>query len=291
MKFSEFIKNPISKEPHLLLIGHPVSHSVSPIMHNLALREYHLDITYVAVDVHEHEIASLVAHFNSETFLGANITLPYKKTLFDAVDEHTDLALEMGVINCIQKSDHKLIGHNTDSYGFVTPLLLKGYTHLESALIFGFGGAAQAVIHGLQTLGCNNIFVVSRNYDKNENESHVNLISYDEWTEYVDEVEIIINTTPLGMYPNTQTSPVQDEYSIYLRDKLCYDIVYNPRQTKFLEQASKQGAMCIGGLPMLVHQAARSFELWTNQPFPVQRVEDQLSHVFPAHIHTSKEPK
>lgn len=289
MKFSEFISDPISQAKHLMLIGHPVSHSVSPIMHNLALREYNLDISYVAVDVEAHELSSLIAHFNSDSFLGANITLPYKQTLFDAVDQHSDLANEMGVINCIQKTSHALIGHNTDSYGFIKPLQLKGYDHLDSALIFGFGGAAQAVIHGLEQLGCDTIYVVSRNIDKHENDSAINLISYDEWPEYADEVEIIVNTTPLGMHPNIDASPVQEENSIYLRDSLCYDIVYNPRQTKFLEQAKNAGATCMDGLPMLIYQAARSFELWTGKSFPVQHVEEHLSHVFPAHISSPKE--
>ncbi|MGA0246968.1 MAG: shikimate dehydrogenase [Schleiferiaceae bacterium] len=290
MKFSEFIKDPVSRAKHLMLIGHPVSHSVSPIMHNLALREYNLDISYVAVDVEIHELPSLIAHFNSDSFLGANITLPYKQTLFDAVDQHSDLANEMGVINCIQKTSHALIGHNTDSYGFIKPLQLKGYDHLDSALIFGFGGAAQAVIHGLEQLGCDTIYVVSRNIDKHENDSAINLISYDEWPEYAEEVEIIVNTTPLGMHPNIDASPVQEENSIYLRDSLCYDIVYNPRQTKFLEQAKNAGATCMDGLPMLIYQAARSFELWTGKLFPVQLVEEHLNHVFPAHISSPKKP-
>ena len=140
MKFSEFLLDPVSSRDHLLLIGNPVSHSVSPIMHNLAIHHHALDLQYVAVEVLYQELPSLIAHFNSVHFKGGNITLPYKETLLSAVDRHSDLAEDMQVINCIQKIDHEIIGHNTDSYGFVQPLRDLGLIKLDSALIFGYGG-------------------------------------------------------------------------------------------------------------------------------------------------------
>lgn len=281
MKFSEFLRNPISSRNHLLLVGNPVSHSISPIIHNLAINHHGLDMEYIAVEVLDHEIPSLVAHFNSVHFKGANITIPYKQTLYDAVDRHSDSARSMQVINCIQKIDNELIGHNTDSYGFVQPLKDAGLTKLNTALIFGFGGATKAIIHGLRELGVDECWVVSRNPDRVKNDLPINLISYVEWMDYAVEVELIVNTTPLGMHPNTGHSPVDEQFTEFLDNSICYDIVYNPQKTKFLRQAELQDCTIIGGLPMLIYQAARSFEIWTEKSFPMPKIKEHLTHVFP----------
>jgi len=281
MKFSEFLLDPVSSRDHLLLIGNPVSHSVSPIMHNLAIQHHALDLQYVAIEVLVQELPSLIAHFNSVHFKGANITLPYKETLFSAVDRHSDLAEDMQVINCIQKIGHELIGHNTDSYGFVQPLKDLGLIKLDSALIFGYGGATKAVIHGLREIGVDELWVVSRNPEQLKNDLPINLISYDEWVDYAVDVDLIVNTTPLGMQPNIEQSPVDAQFAEYLADSICYDIVYNPQNTTFLRQAAQYNCTTIGGLPMLIYQAARSFELWTDHSFPMSKIKEHLAHVFP----------
>ena len=122
MTFSQFKVSPKSNSPHYLLIGNPVSHSVSPLMHNTALKHYEIEVEYHAVAVSMSDIPSLLAHFNNDNFLGANITIPHKENFFDAVDELTVEAKDIGAINTIIKRDGKLIGHNTDAYGFKVPL-------------------------------------------------------------------------------------------------------------------------------------------------------------------------
>ena len=282
MKFSEFLRDPISSRDHLLLIGNPISHSISPIMHNLAIDHHSLDLEYVAVDIFNDELPNLFSHFNSTNFKGANITLPYKEILFNSVDRHSDLAKSMKVINCIQKVDQELIGHNTDSFGFVEPLRDLGIMKINSVLIFGFGGATKAVIHGLRDLGMDKCWGVSRNPERLKNDLTINFISYDEWIEYAVDVDLIVNTTPLGMYPNSENSPVDAKFTEFLADSICYDIVYNPQKTTFLRQAEQQNCTTISGLPMLIYQASRSFELWTGQTFPMSKIKEYLDNVFPA---------
>ncbi len=282
MKFSEFLRDPISLRDHILLIGNPVSHSISPIMHNLAIEHHALDLEYVAIEVQIDELPSLIAHFNSINFKGANITFPYKETLFKLIDWHSDLAKSIQAINCIQKLGQELVGHNTDSFGFVEPLRDLGLKKLNSVLIFGFGGATKAVIHGLRDLGMNECWVVSRKPERLQNDLPINLISYDEWVEYAVKVDLIVNTTPLGMHPNSENSPVDAKFTEFLADSICYDIVYNPQKTTFLRQAEQHNCVTISGLPMLIYQASRSFELWTGQTFPMFKIKEYLNNVFPS---------
>ena len=285
MKFKEFLESPKSKLPHYLLIGNPIGHSISPIMHNVALQYHNLPGEYIAVSVSGNEITSLIAHCNNAAFLGANITIPHKETLFDAVDVLSEEAMEIGAINTLVKSENRLVGHNTDAFGFLAPIEeyeddLEG----ERAIVFGTGGATKAIIYALKSWNVAEIVLVSRrpeSYTDSE-ESGIIRCSYDNWVAYAEESSIIVNATPLGMYPNVDASPVRDEEIDVLQGKICYDIVYNPRETKFLAQAQKAEGTPIGGLDMLIYQGAKSFKLWTGYEFPVGLVRMRLEDVFPA---------
>lgn len=286
LNFSDFLNSEKSRHPHYLLIGNPVGHSVSPIMHNIALQHLHLPGEYVAVSVALPEISSLIAHCTSETFKGANVTIPHKETLFEAVDVLSEEAMEIGAINTIVIKDGRLEGHNTDAYGFLAPLRDSVY-QLEGtrAIIFGTGGATKAIVHALNKEGVEEIVLVSRRPAQYGEEMAPNIkrCSYDNWTAYADdETSIIVNATPLGMAPNTDATPVNEAEIKYLEGKICYDIVYNPRVTSFLKQAEKAGGIPVGGLEMLIHQGAESFKLWTGREFPVGLVRMRLDDVFPA---------
>lgn len=284
MTFQDFLNSDKIKKPHYLLIGNPIEHSVSPIMHNIALQHHHLPGEYVALSVTGKDITSLVTHCNKPEFLGANITIPHKETLFDMVDVLSDEAMEIGAINTIVKTDNKLIGHNTDGFGFLAPIediednLVGG-----RAIIFGTGGATKAIIYALKSLGMAEIVLVSRrpgNYEDDDSDPIIRC-NYDNWCVFAGEASIIINATPLGMYPNVNASPVRNSELEYLKGKICYDIVYNPRKTYFLQQAETAGGFPIGGLDMLIYQGAKSFKLWTGQEFPVGLVRMRLEDVFP----------
>lgn len=281
MTFNEFKNSELSNQPHFLLFGKPVSHSVSPMMHTIAIKHHLLDVAYYAVEASESDISQIAAHLNKVTFLGANITIPFKRTFIELVDELSQTAREIGVINTIIKKNDSIVGENTDSYGFRKPLEnLDSEINPDRAIIFGYGGATNAIIHSLNNLGFEEICIVSRNPNRLKERSNTITCSYDDWQYYAEQASLIINATPLGMTPNIDSSPVHDDEIELLADRLCYDIVYNPRETKFLKQAKSVNGITIGGLDMLIHQGDESFFRWTGKRFPIGLVKIKLDEYF-----------
>ncbi len=281
MDFSEFLQSESSRQPHYLLIGSPISHSISPLMHNTALEHHGLKAEYHAVSVRQSEVSTLIAHFNQLEFLGANVTIPYKETLFDAMDTLGMEAAQIEAINTIVKRDGKVVGENTDEYGFRVPL--EGYEDElvgKRAVIFGTGGATKAICFALREMGIEEIVMVSRRPGRYDERSDLIMCNYENWPAYGEEAAIIINATPLGMVPNTDASPVKEDEIQILNGKICYDAVYNPQETKFLKQARSVDGIPIGGLDMLIHQGAKSFKLWTGQEFPLELIKMKLDDVF-----------
>lgn len=279
--FKEFKKLEYSGNPHFLVVGNPIGHSLSPLMHQAALDFHGINAQYHAVDLVQADITDFIGWLNRDVFLGCNITIPYKNQFIEVVDHTDNYAREAGVINTIAKSDHELIGHNTDIHGFTSPLLQ--YTdQIEGGrvIVFGTGGAAKAVKIGLEDLGVEEIVFVSRNPEKNSNlnsdHTWVKTVSYDQWQSYADETSMFVNTTPLGMSPDVGRSPISDFDSKLLENKICYDLIYNPMETKFLKQADEFGAITINGLDMLIMQGNRSFEIWTGKTFPLDSIKTLL---------------
>lgn len=281
MNLTEFEQSQESDNPHYLLFGHPVEHSWSPLMHNTALQYYEMVATYYAVDLQSSELTKLASYLNRETFLGANITIPYKQIVADYLDHVHEKAHKIGAINTIVKKDYSIEGYNTDYEGFLTPLKeFENDLFGSNALVFGTGGASKAIVVALLEMGIEEIFLVSRTpgaISSFEEFEQVDVISYHEWPSMLDEVLLVVNATPLGMYPNIDESPVRDSEIQFLQDRICYDIVYNPLKTKFLKQAEQMGTTTISGLEMLIEQGSRSFELWTGNPFPTEIIRSTLN--------------
>lgn len=280
MNLTEFRNSAYSSKPHFLLFGNPVHHSLSPLMHNTASEYYGFDIEYHAIKLEQSELSLLAAYLNKDTFLGANITIPYKQLLMDFVDRLDSTASAIGAINTIVKEEFTLVGYNTDSYGFSVPL--KQYSNeLEDtkAIVFGTGGATKAIIHALKEFNIREIVVISRNPDQRsefDGMEQVSIAGYDSWVVFADEASIVVNATPLGMLPNSDKAAISVDESNILEDKICYDIVYYPLKTKFLILAEEAGARTISGLEMLIHQGSKSFELWTGKPFPIEEVRNKV---------------
>lgn len=259
-------------------------HSLSPVMHNLALKHNKIGGEYISVSVSSRDVNMVLAHCTNDSFLGANITIPHKELFLDAVDKLSDEAKEIGAINTLVKQEGKLIGHNTDGYGFIKPIENSiDDLHGESVIIFGSGGATKAIVFALQELGVGQIVLVSRRPEMYESNGSENIIrcSYDNWMAYAEDAAMIVNATPLGMTPNTESSPMEDQDIEILNGKICYDIVYNPSQTKFLKQAIQAGGKPVGGLDMLIYQGAKSFNLWTGFEFPIEKIKSKLDEVLP----------
>jgi shikimate dehydrogenase len=278
--FKDFKTSKKALEPHYFVVGNPIGHSLSPLMHQTALDYHEIAANYFALELQHQELTEFITWMNRDEFMGCNITIPYKNYFIDVVDHVDDFAREIGVINTVAKSEYSLIGHNTDVYGFLSPL--HEYTDdLEGgrAVVFGTGGAANAVLAGLEEVGIEEVIFVSRNPSLAKMNSRflwTKTVDYNQWQSYVEEASLIVNTTPLGMNPKTDQSPVSDEDFDLLKDKICYDLVYNPLTTKFLKKAEESGAKIINGLEMLMMQGNRSFEIWTGKSFPFDEVKSKL---------------
>lgn len=262
------------------VVGHPISHSLSPLMHQTALDHYGIDATYIALDLPQHQLQEFIPWCNHDNFLGCNITIPHKEAFKEIVDEIDPFAQEVGVINTLVKKDYKLIGYNTDVYGFLEPLR-KYLSDIESskAIIFGTGGASKAVKTALESEGFDELIFVSRKPNRRDIFSEkvsVQVVDYSQWQSFAEECSLFVNTTPVGMYPNSEKSFLRKDEAMLFEGKICYDLVYNPLKTKFLELAEKHGAWAINGLDMLIYQGSKSFDLWTGNSFPIDQIRMKL---------------
>lgn len=280
MNLREFKESQFASSPHLLLVGNPVSYSLSPVMHNAAAEYYGLPLRYHAVRVDTEDMAMFSSYLSHDKLVGLNVTIPHKRRMLDYVDVKTDLCQRIGALNTVVKRDGKLEGHNTDVGGFCGPLnSFRANLKDACAIVFGTGGAARAVVSGLKMLDMADIFLVSRNPSGKTNNDWpegTQIISYEQWRGYASEATLLVNTTPLGMSPDTNRSPVKEEGKSYLAGKICYDIIYTPLETTFLRRADEAGATTISGLDMFINQGSRSFELWTGKQFPVKLVRKEL---------------
>lgn len=284
MTLKDLIHSEYRERPHYLVVGNPIGHSLSPLMHQIALDHYGIDADYKPLELKPDEIGRFSAWINRDSFLGCNITIPYKEEMMTLVDSLSAAASEIGVINTIIKKSGMVMGDNTDLHGFIDPI--ADLSHLIEggrAVVFGTGGASKAVIAGLEQLGVEEIVLVSRNprgKQLPERRVHTELVDYHQWQAFADETAIFVNTTPVGMHPNVDSLFIDEVDSELFGDSICYDLIYNPQMTRFLKLAEKEGAVVINGLDMFIAQGSRSFELWTGKSFPEKKIRKALINHF-----------
>ena len=273
-----------TEKPHYLVVGHPISHSLSPVMHQAALKHYGMEADYVALDLSPQFIGSFAAWCNKPSFLGCNITIPFKEMLLPIVDQMDTDSESVGVINTIAKTDGYLKGFNTDVYGFIKPLENRlEYIEEQRVIVFGTGGASKAVQTALIQSGVEEIIFVSRNPIQKQVKSsavHTETVDYNQWQSYAEESTAFINTTPVGMLPDGDNVLINQADGKLLSEKLCYDLIYNPAKTPFLLLAERNNAISLNGLEMLIQQGSRSFEIWTGKPFPLEKIRTVLKDSF-----------
>lgn len=250
------------------LFGEHLSHSFSERIHTEFYKLIGLPAAYKHFELAPDDIESAIAGIRVLQLTGVNVTIPYKQTVMPYMDDITPEARRIGAVNTITVKDGKLYGANTDYYGFGTMLESSGIlVKNQTAMVLGFGGSAKAVVLYLLDHGVKNIIIVSRK--KGEltdvpDDPRIQLKGYDEIGSVTGE--LIINTTPLGMFPDKiGISPVPVE--IIRNFKSAVDLIYNPRQTEFLRLAEAAGLKTCDGLKMLVHQAIKSEEIWLEQAF------------------------
>jgi len=261
----------IDNQTQLLgLIGHPIIQSKSTIMHNKALDDLCLNYRYFAFDVDSSNLEKAIAGIRALNFKGANITIPHKTNVMRYLDEISDEALAIGAVNTIINQNGRLIGYNTDGVGYLRSLLEEtGVAFVDKrVLILGTGGAARAISYTIAANEVEEVIIAGRTIQKSSElidslaiKQVAKAIAYDQLEDYLKDVDIIINTTSVGMYPNDNQSLINPEW---IESKhLVSDIIYNPLETKLLKDARAKGAKIHSGLGMFIYQGAIAFEKWT----------------------------
>jgi shikimate dehydrogenase len=269
------------------VIGYPLTHSISPDFQQAALDHYKLDIQYEAREIKAEDLLQAITKLKQPRNLGANITVPYKETALQFMDEVDGFAGLVGAVNTVVNRDGRLLGFNTDAHGFLKALREDAGFEPENkrAVILGAGGAARAVSLVLLQEKVSSLIIANRTPAKAErlavylekhaasNKLHSEIAAMP-WpsaklSQAVEHSQLIVNCTTLGMKhsPEEGQSPLAAD--LIPKDALIYDLVYNPSETPLLKIAREAGAKTISGLPMLVYQGAASFELWTGREAPL----------------------
>ncbi len=259
------------------VIGHPITQSKSPIIHNRWLEDAQIDGDYTAIDIKADDLEHEVQRLINEGYNGFNVTIPHKQNIMNFCSAIDEGAKNIGAVNTIVINNGFLSGYNTDAFGFTQNIIensdfdFKGKT----ALIIGAGGAARAVIQGLLDKQIGKIYITNRTIEKAQilkkfDEQYIEVLKWDKYQNYLPHTNILINTTSLGMdgYPSLEIN-----LSSLQKHSIVTDIVYSPLITPLLAQAKEKGFETVTGIGMLLYQAQKSFEIWSGS-IPV--IDDQL---------------
>ncbi len=246
------------------IFGHPVGHSLSPVMHNAAFRHLEIEACYVPFDVADIEAG--VQAVRTLDIRGVSITVPHKISIMPYLDQIDDAAAKIGAVNTVVNRDGVLTGTNTDGIGAVRALSEKGPIQRMRVAVVGAGGAARAIGFGVQSAG-GQVTIFNRTVDRGRK------LAEDLGCEFVPlsdimqaDTDIVVNATTVGMHPNSEKSPLPFEF--LKPGMIVMDAVYSPLKTRLLEDAEARGCTQINGLHMLIYQGAAQFELWTGEKAP-----------------------
>lgn len=266
------------------LFGNPAGHSLSPVMHNAAFEANSVDAVYLAFDTED--INSAIHSLKTLNIKGASITIPHKISVMPHLDVIDDLAKKIGAVNTVIFSNGKLTGYNTDGTGASRALKNAGFYSIGSTvLIIGNGGSARAIAYTLLDEGAS-VIIAGRNMNNVQtlvNDLSIHYKNADSMDisginrSFLSGIDAVINTTPVGMTPDNETSPLPG--GIFSEKNFVFDIVYNPDETVMLQDAERAGCKTVKGLEMLLFQGARQFELWTGQDAPVDKMRKALVNV------------
>ena len=269
----------------VVLIGHPVAHSLSGAMQQAAFDSVGIDARYELWDRAPIELGDAINEVRGDDFLGANVTIPHKERVVPMIDKLTEEAQQTGAVNTLTREGRRLVGHNTDVPGFVAALdkLVGRQKMPRNAVVLGDGAGARAVVYGMIRAGFQRIIVFNRHLHRAEglvkffgrSAAHMDLKAMP-WHESIIESElartkVLINATSIGLA--SDVSPIPAE--VITADLLVLDLIYN--RTRLLRDAEAAGAMASDGETMLLHQGAAAFALWTGQPAPLEIMSQALA--------------
>jgi shikimate dehydrogenase len=272
------------------LVGHPIGHTLFPLMYNTAFEVLDLNYTYLAFDVHPQNVEAALRGVLALGIGGVDIATPHRENVMRFLDEVTGEASLIGAVNVIVNDGERLVGYNTDAFGFVESLRpYKDELQDQVVSLIGAGGGARAAVYGLvKSFRPKLVNLVHRNADRvaafrkyvkemlNFNDVRtVELFSKDV-AENLANSKLIINATPIGMWPRDTESVIETD-EVFSENQIVFDLVYTPLETKFLQLAKRRGARTISGLDMFVYRGAKSFEIWTDQQMPVEEIRKTIT--------------
>ncbi|CAM2834359.1 shikimate dehydrogenase [Paenibacillus sediminis] len=275
----------ISSSGSLLLgvMGDPISHSKSPIMHNAALVETGLTGSYVPLHVKPDKLEEAIKGITALGFRGVNVTIPHKVEVMKFLHHVDESARLIGAVNTIMNDNGVLTGYNTDGIGYVRSLKEEVISDLygSTIMVIGAGGAARGIIYALAKENPARIIIANRTADKakelaNEWSSHTDIlgISTQEALPLMREIDILINTTSVGMHPNVTDIPIDPHH--IPEGIIVSDLIYNPLKTRFLLEAERKSCRIHSGLGMFIYQGAYAFEYWTGTPAPIATMRESV---------------
>jgi len=270
------------------IIGYPVGHTLSPLMHNSAFQYLALPYQYEALETDPARLQSSIQEYVAQGFVGFNVTIPFKEAILPFLHHLSDDAKTIGAVNTILVKENKLYGYNTDAIGIKETLgTYREAISQSNVLILGAGGAARSMVYVLANyFRPLSITVAARNAQRAltlasliPDQSPIqfkHIFFTDEEIRFSTITsKIIINTTPIGMHPNIDNSPLPND-TLITSKHIVYDVIYRPLKTKLLKQAEQAGAITLGGLPMLIYQGAAAFKIWTGKEMPIQYISQIL---------------
>ncbi len=271
------------------LLGHPIKHSYSPFVQNVAFEFEKMDYIYLAFDVPPANLKSALNGVLALGMEGLNVTLPHKEKIIQHLDELSEEATTIGAVNTIVNDQGKLIGYNTDVTGIIETLIpFKEQITGSTVTVLGAGGGARAAIYALiRHFKPEQINLINRTVQRADSIQNYfsTKMRYDGFKtmdlfppDIIDTLQssrLIINATSIGMFPEMDDT-ITDLKESFSSSQIVFDLIYNPPKTKFLKLAETQGATTLGGLKMMVSQAAKSFELWTGVKMPIDKISKSL---------------
>lgn len=270
------------------VIGYPIEHTLSPLMHNAAIAHLGVDYVYLPLPIQPTDLEIALRGMAAVGVKGFNVTIPHKQAILSLLAEVSETAQAVGAVNTVWRTERGWAGTNTDVAGFLAPLQAHSQDWSQGCtVILGNGGAARAVVAGCGQHGCREVYVVGRNLDKLKAFQHswqespwplqLHIHPWETLPDLLPHVGLLVNTTPVGMHPQVQASPVSEAAMVRLpRSAIAYDLIYTPNPTRFLQLAQEQGAITINGLEMLVQQGAAALRIWLQQPVPTQVMRQTL---------------
>ena len=243
-----------------LVIGNPIEHSLSPILHNYWIKNNGINAIYEKQKLNEDELEQHILQVKEKKINGINVTVPFKKAIIPFLDELSSEADKTQSVNTIYLRDNKVIGHNTDIFGFETSIKKSKYNLTDKeVLILGAGGVVPSIIFALNKMKISKIKISNRTKDKAENlKTLFKNIEIIEWGE-VANFDMIINATSLGL---KKEDKINLDFSLISKNKFFYDVIYNPRETNFLKTGRSLGNITLNGKLMFIYQALSAFNIW-----------------------------